>query len=343
MENEHAPASYRVPFEFTGKAGEYFKIWIVNILLTLVSLGIYSAWAKVRTKRYIYGNASLDGSTFDYLADPVKILKGRLIVLAFFVFYVAVSNAGLVAQGIFGLFILVVFPWVIVRALAFRARNTAYRNIRFDFRASYRQSAEVFIGGPFLVGLTLGIAYPYFAYLRSRLVVDHSGYGITPFTLSARVASFFRIYLMAGAALLAVGLAIPFLLPTLGAGLGGEAGPLAAVVLVFVYLGMALVVVHVRTSVTNLIWSNTSLGDHEFESTLETLPMLWLYLSNAIAILLSAGLLVPWATMRMVRYRLDHLTLLAASDLDEFVAGEENSVAAAGEEIVDFLDFDVGI
>jgi uncharacterized membrane protein YjgN (DUF898 family) len=36
-----------VPFEFTGKAGEYFGIWIVNVSLTLLTLSIYSAWAKV--------------------------------------------------------------------------------------------------------------------------------------------------------------------------------------------------------------------------------------------------------------------------------------------------------
>ena len=30
---------------FTGKASEYFGIWIVNVLLTILTLGIYSAWA----------------------------------------------------------------------------------------------------------------------------------------------------------------------------------------------------------------------------------------------------------------------------------------------------------
>jgi hypothetical protein len=42
------------PIEFTGTAGEYFGIWIVNILLTIVTVGFYSAWAKVRRKRYFY-------------------------------------------------------------------------------------------------------------------------------------------------------------------------------------------------------------------------------------------------------------------------------------------------
>ncbi len=39
--------STRHPLNFTGKGSEYFKIWIVNIALSLITLGIYSAWAKV--------------------------------------------------------------------------------------------------------------------------------------------------------------------------------------------------------------------------------------------------------------------------------------------------------
>ena len=61
---------------------EYFRIWIVNLLLSLVTLGIYSAWAKVRRLRYFYGHTSVDGGTFGYHASPIAILKGRLIAYA---------------------------------------------------------------------------------------------------------------------------------------------------------------------------------------------------------------------------------------------------------------------
>ncbi|MEN8247124.1 MAG: DUF898 family protein, partial [Thermodesulfobacteriota bacterium] len=79
-----------IPFEFTGSGREYFKIWIVNILLSIITLGIYSAWAKVRRKQYLYGNTRLKGAAFEYLADPVKILKGRLFIIGFFVLSYAV-------------------------------------------------------------------------------------------------------------------------------------------------------------------------------------------------------------------------------------------------------------
>ena len=100
---------------------------------------------------------------------------------------------------------------------------------------------------------------------------------------------------------------------------------------------------YIKTSITNLVWSNTSLGNNRFESTLRPSRMIWLYLSNAVAIVISLGLLIPWASIRMARYRLDNLKLLAADELDGFVASEEEKVGAAGEEISDFFDFDVGI
>src|SRR5512132_4595905 len=89
MEQNSAAAapSAAVPLQFTGQAGEYFKIWIVNLCLSVVTLGIYSAWAKVRRKRYFYGSTLLQGSSFEYLGNPVAILKGRLIVLAAFTAY----------------------------------------------------------------------------------------------------------------------------------------------------------------------------------------------------------------------------------------------------------------
>ena len=344
MENQEPPTTVIVPFEFTGKAGEYFKIWIVNILLTLLTLGIYSAWAKVRTRRYFYGNTFLQDSSFEYLADPVKILKGRLIVFGFFAFYAIATSIVVGAGALFALFFLLIFPWVVVRALAFKARNSSYRNIRFDFNASYGKAAGVFIGGGILATLTLGLGYPYFIYLRNKFVVGNSGYGSTPFGFSARVANFYGVYLVTFVGMaFVIGLAALFIVRQ-AAGPDPEefmTGSWPAVILF--YLSLGFLIVYLQTSITNLVLSHAHLGDHRLESTLRTTQMLWINVSNTIAIVLSVGLLIPWATIRKVRYRLENLKLLAAGELDDFIAGEQETVAAAGGEIADFFDFDLGI
>ena len=66
---------------FTGSGAGYFGIWIVNLLLTIVTLGIYSAWAKVRRLQYFYRHTELAGSSFDFHGSPARILIGRVIAL----------------------------------------------------------------------------------------------------------------------------------------------------------------------------------------------------------------------------------------------------------------------
>ncbi len=79
----HAPQ----PLHFNGNGAEYFGIWIVNLLLTIVTLGIYSAWAKVRRLQYFYRHTELAGSSFDFHGSPIRILIGRLIALAMLIAY----------------------------------------------------------------------------------------------------------------------------------------------------------------------------------------------------------------------------------------------------------------
>ena len=68
-------------FAFTGSGSEYFRIWIVNLILSVVTLGIYSAWAKVRRLEYFYRHTRVAGASFDYHGRPLAILKGRIVAV----------------------------------------------------------------------------------------------------------------------------------------------------------------------------------------------------------------------------------------------------------------------
>jgi uncharacterized membrane protein YjgN (DUF898 family) len=81
-----------LPVAFHGNAQEYFGIWIVNILVSIVTLGVWSAWAKVRTKRYFYGNTEIDTHAFEYHATGYQIFKGRVIAVLVFVLLAVASH-----------------------------------------------------------------------------------------------------------------------------------------------------------------------------------------------------------------------------------------------------------
>ena len=71
-------------FNFTGKGLDYFKIWIINTVLIILTCGIYYAWAKVRKTQYFMQNSWFQGSHFNYHANPIAILKGNIFVLIFY-------------------------------------------------------------------------------------------------------------------------------------------------------------------------------------------------------------------------------------------------------------------
>ncbi|MGR9116014.1 MAG: YjgN family protein [Gammaproteobacteria bacterium] len=336
-------------FEFHGKAGEFFKIWIVNILLSIVTLGIYSAWAKVRTRRYFYNNTLLMNSPFDYLADPVKILKGRLLVFAVVIVYAVAVTLLPEAEAVMILLFIPLFPWIVIRALKFNWYNSAYRNIRFHFNGEYLKALWVFVGLPILTAFSIGLAYPYFTRARKQYVIDNSAYGTTGLELTAATNQFYSVYgkaflvvlvtlLLLGSSILAVPVWKSF-------GIQNDSfNPLVPFFALFlIYPILMIVYGYVYTAITNLVVNHTSLDPVRFESNLETTKFCWLYFSNALAILFSLGLLIPWAMIRTARYRIACLTLIANGDLDHFFAAEAERTEAIGEEIGDFLDIDIGL
>jgi uncharacterized membrane protein YjgN (DUF898 family) len=93
----------------------------------------------------------------------------------------------------------------------------------------------------------------------------------------------------------------------------------------------------------NLVYNSSRLGRHRMESTMQVKSYAWLVLTNTLATALTLGLFHPWAKVRTLRYKVEHLALIAAGDLDTFVAAKQKEVSALGDASGDFLNFDLGL
>lgn len=338
------------PFEFRGRAGEYFRIWIVNVLLTVLTLGIYSAWAKVRTNQYFYRNTYLDDAGFDYLAKPMQILKGRLLLAALIVIYAVAGHYAPGAQAVLMLLLFLLSPWIIQRALRFRLYNTAYRNLRFHFAGSVGESYGVFGKGVLVTLITLGLGFPWAIWLRSQYIVSKARYGSSEFAFGVRPGSFFGIYYGALVMLLVLGFMLMLFMGSVMGGLvGGQEQPdpakliLAQVLTMLVLMPLYIFIwSFVQSRIFNAVMNNTTLGDHAFEADLPIGRLTWITLSNAVLVVLSLGLLLPWAKVRLTRFRLSHVRMLPSGSLSEFAAQQSAEVSAAGDELGDYLDLDLG-
>lgn len=350
--NDNAGGDNRIPLKFTGTARQYFGIWIVNILLTALTLGIYSAWAKVRTKRYFYGNTLLDETPFDFLARPITILKGWLIAAGVFLVYVVVTNLYPATSPLFSIGFLILLPWIIIRSMAFRLRNTSFRNIRFNFGRNYREAVGTFIGMPVLTALSLGLAAPYMVYRQKRFFLNNASFGQDAFVLPAMGRKFYEIYLVvvmgvsatiavAGLSLSAVagGVAV-----AAAPGTGGTPVPWSFVI-IFAVVALTPIVAfpYLQAAINNAIWNNVEIAGHRFESTLRAGRLAWLHATNALVIALSLGLMIPWARVRMARYRVESLALRPRGDLGHFIAGAGDDTNAAGDELGEAFDVDIGL
>ena len=163
--------------QFSGQAGEFFGIWIVNILLSILTLGIYSAWAKVRTYRYFYGNTQIDGHSFDYLATPIQILKGRILAVVVFVIYSLVVQLLPLIGLLFALGFLLAMPWLINQGLRFNMRMTRHRNVRFAFSGNYGDAFVNFVLLPIASVFTLYLLLPYALKRMDQYLHENISYG----------------------------------------------------------------------------------------------------------------------------------------------------------------------
>jgi uncharacterized membrane protein YjgN (DUF898 family) len=384
-----APAQERAhAFEFHGRAGEFFRIWIVNVVLTVLTLGIYAAWAKVRTRRYFYGNTLLDGKPFDFTGNPVSILKGNLLFGGLFVIYTVAGSLFPPLALLVMLVIVLLSPWLIQKALRFRAHNTVHRNVRLNFRGTTGEAYGVFLGLALLIPFTLGLISPYMQFRQKKFFLGNLGWGNSQADMQGRAGFFYKTFfksfgLIFILAILA-SLAIPFFntvqkkagrtkeassvqaepvapapaaadqdltIPTdapirrdtrPGIGLGiPEIVVIAAVSAVYLLFFLLFLYYQVRTN--NYAINTTHWGQlGRLESKVRVRELIWLYISNGIAVLLSLGLLIPWVKVRMARYRAARTTFIACGSLDAVAQSLGGNVSAMGDAGADIFDFDIG-
>lgn len=332
-----APGAHR-GFRFTGDGTEYFAIWMVNLLLSILTLGIYSAWAKVRREKYFHRNLLLDGSGFDYHGEPKAILRGRAIAFGIVVLLSVAEKYSPVLYWALVVALLPAAPWLLVRALRFRAHNSSYRGLRFSFHGGYREALTVFVGYGLLALFSLGLALPLFIQRQKVFIFGNLRYGGAAFRCELAAGELYAIYLKP--ALVGVGLAV---LAALAAALGVPAALVGGLSVLLLVGLLGFLFPYVRVKMTNAVWNRAALAGNRFVSHMAVWPYLRLVSVNMLMLMLTMGLFWPWASVRMARFRAECLGIVLAGSLDDFVAGQTAVAAALGDEASDMLGLDISL
>ena len=102
-------------------------------------------------------------------------------------------------------------------------------------------------------------------------------------------------------------------------------------------------IAYIQARIWNLFYNSTQLAGHRFISSIRARDIAWLYASNLIVISITFGLMIPWAKIRLARYRASKLLLQPLGSLDGFAQAQLEKVNALGEELGDVFDLDIGI
>jgi uncharacterized membrane protein YjgN (DUF898 family) len=194
---------------------------------------------------------------------------------------------------------------------------------------------------------------PWLDFLRIRFIVNHIQFGKAKATFAIGGREFYKLYFIIVLICLAL-----FVIST-GVILGIAYGMsmiefdksildneivrgLGIVVYSFDLFGSYIFLAGIWKAMrTNMLNNNIKIGENQLYSHLKSIRVGWIYLTNTVAIILSLGLLIPWAKIRMARYTAS-CTELQINDLDSIKAIEPEQETAFGEEMDEIFDMDIG-
>ncbi len=375
--------SHVLDLKFTGSGSEYFRIWIVNLLLILLTLGLYYPWAKVRRLRYFMGNTLVGGQALGFHGKPWKMFKGYVLVAILFGLYSVAGKLSATAGLTALLIVAALWPALFKSSMQFRLANTSWRGLRLrfhgDLAGAYRAMLPVFVPAVFFVGalvfvpnrqapplwygymsiavglLTLAVA-PWVLWNLKQYQHNHYGLGYLQTSFQATAGSFYKLSLKVfgiGLLLFGVPMAVFGVMAATQFGRGpvqpGQ-GSMLALASLLPLLGMLVIVVGVRAyavaRMQNLVWAQTgtSSSDLQFDSTLRVGALMWRIAKNLFLTVITLGLYWPFAAVAMTRLRLEAVQIQSRNDPEQWVCEVQGSEGeTAGDAAGDFFGLDVGL
>ncbi len=195
---------YNKLIKFHGDGGNLFSVYIVNMILTILTLGLYYPWARAALLRYTYQETEFAGSRFTFHGTGNEMFMGMLkgigiFASLYFIVYLAALSQNFVfailAVLLFYVGLIAIIPIAIHGAMRYRMSRTSWRGIHFSYQGKLGELMSEFFAGITLSILTLGIYNSWrIIYLRSY-VIDKIRFGNLQFSYVGNGADFFFINL----------------------------------------------------------------------------------------------------------------------------------------------------
>lgn len=299
---------------FHGAGGELLLIYIKTILLSIVTLGIYSFWGRTRIRAFFAEHTRFDNVAFAYHGTGLELLIGfgkaiGVLVLLGAQFGVFILAAGQTLGAILGgmvaaIGMLALVPAAMVGAWRYRLSRTSLRGIRFSFRGNFIDFCKVYFPGLLLTIITFSIYAPFFWNNIRRYYTNNAYYGNARFAYNGEGRDLFVPWIL--------GL---FLTPFT--------------------LGISMLWFQLQRF--NYQCSRTRFQNAALVPAIPFGDYFLLHLTNFLLAVFTLGIATPWVMIRTVRFVFERLTLRGDLNL-QAIAQEFVDSGATGEGLESLLD-----
>jgi uncharacterized membrane protein YjgN (DUF898 family) len=301
---------------FKGSGFEYLKIQLVNIILTIITLGLYYPWAKARTLHFFYGNTLFNNQPFVFTGTGSEMFKGFikafLLLMGVYaiVVYLALNEQELVGVVLLYIFLVLIIPFAIHGSYRYRFAKTVWSGIRFGYMGDKWELFFLCIKGTILTIFTFGIYGAWFAMNLRRYLLCNVKIGDARFAYK---------------------------------GIGGEYFWLNVKGYILTIITFGIYFFWWQKDLFNYFVDNLRLTKDDqtmlIRSTAKGDDFLVLILVNLLLFVFTLGLATPWIIVRSTKFIMEHISLDGTIAFDELRQTQANYSDATGEDIADFLDF----
>ena len=307
---------------FKGKGGDLFAVLIVNWLLTMVTLGLYYPWAKVRRLKYSYEHTELDGHPFHFHGTGREMFIGfikavGLVVLLYGAFFglAMLQEVWASVLGFLVLFggLLLLLPLIIHGTYRYRMSRSSWRGIHFGYRGELKELYTICIRDGLLTLITFGIYGSWFTMNLRNYLINHLRYGSSQFRYKGDGLEYFVMNLK---------------------------GMFLSVITLYIYL-FWWQRDRFNYYVDNLSWEFADGRRIQFRSTATGGGMFGLLVGNILIVALTLGLGLAWAEVRTMRFVMENIDFQGDADLNSVVQTEQEHKNALGDDLGDMMDIGV--
>jgi uncharacterized membrane protein YjgN (DUF898 family) len=302
---------------YRGNGADFFILLLKNAFLTLVTLGIYAAWARTERRKYVWRQLDIGGQPLDYTGTGKELFFGYLKVIGGYIVLIGIPQlvlrlspgAGVALQLVGVVAILVVIPYAIYWSRRYLLGRTRWRGIRFGLTGEAGKFAKMFLLGVLLTAITLGFYGPIFANRIYGEIMRNTRYGTGAFSYDGPDNEAFKIWIKG------------FFLSLLTFGIYS-----------FWYQAALM---RFRLSHTHF---DRATGQTDVTGGL----LFKLTIINVLAIGFTAGIAFPWVVTYTLRELVSRMTLVGPIDFSQ-VMQQAPSGNAAGDTLASALGVELGV